>query len=179
LLITHQDSAVNRLEDLKGRVFAFSDPDSNTGCIVPRFLLGEIGERPETFFGKTIYTYSHDNSILAVSRSLVDGAFVHEHIWEYFSRQNPAIAAKVRSIYASEPFGNPPIVASASMPEPLKNRIRELLLAMHNDPQGAGILRELQIDRFVPPVEHLYDPIRRMLAQTRLLEDGHATTSQP
>jgi len=179
LLITHQASAVNRLEDLKGRPFAFSDPDSNAGCIVPRFLLAEIGERPETFFGKTIYTYSHDNSILAVSRSLVDGAFIHEHIWDYYSRQNPAIASKVRSIYASEPFGNPPLVASASLPGPLKQRIRELLFFMHNDPQGAEILRELLIDRFMPPDEHLYDPIRLMLAKTHLLEDGHAAASQP
>ena len=179
LLITHQASAVNRLEDLKGRLFAFSDPDSNAGCIVPRFLLAEIGERPETFFGKTIYTYSHDNSILAVSRSLVDGAFVHEHIWDFYTRKNPAIAAKIRSIYASEPFGNPPLVASASMPGSLKERMRELLFSMHNDPQGAEILGELLIDRFIPPDEHLYDPIRHMLAKMRLLEDGHAATSQP
>lgn len=179
LLITHPAAAVNRLEDLKGKFFAFSDPDSNAGYIVPRFLLAEIGVRPETFFGKTIYTYSHDNSILAVSRSLVDGAFIHEHIWEYYSRQNPAIASKVRTIYASEPFGNPPLVASASMPVSLKQRIRELLFSMHDDPQGAGILRELLIDRFVPPDEHLYDPIRHMLAKTRLLEEGHAATSQP
>ena len=37
----------------------------------------------------------------------------------------------------------------------------------------------LLIDRFIQPDEELYDPIRRMLAQTRLLEDGHAGTSQP
>lgn len=179
LLITHQAAAVNRLEDLKGRLFAFSDPDSNAGCIVPRFLLAEIGERPETFFGKTIFTYSHDNSILAVSRSLVDGAFIHEHIWDYYSRQNPVMASKVRSIYASEPFGNPPLVASASMPAPLKQRIRELLFSMHDDPRGAVILRELLIDRFIAPDEHLYDPIRLMLDKTHLLEDGHAAALQP
>jgi len=179
LLITHQASTVNRLEDLKGKVFAFSDPDSNSGCIVPRFLLAESGQRAETFFGKTIYTYSHDNSILAVSRSLVDGAFVHEHIWEYYSQKNPAATLSARVIYASEPFGNPPLVASSAVPEAIKQRIRELLLAMHQDPQGAGILRELLIDRFIPPDEHLYDPIRRMLGQTRLLEESHAATSQP
>ena len=89
LLLTHQASAVNRLEDLRGKVFAFSDPDSNAGCFVPSFLLAEKRERPKTFFGKTIFTYSHDNSILAVSRSLVDGAFVHEHIWEYYSQKIP------------------------------------------------------------------------------------------
>ena len=179
LLLTHQGSAVNRLEDLRGKVFAFSDPDSNAGCFVPSFLLAEKGERPKTFFGKTIFTYSHDNSILAVSRSLVDGAFVHEHIWEYYLQKDPAVTSRVRVIYASEPFGNPPLVASASVPEPLKNRIRELLFSMHQDPRGAAILGELLIDRFIPPDEQLYDSIRRMLVQPSVLEDGHAATPQP
>ena len=119
-----------------GLFFGACAEDSNAGCFVLSFLLAEKGERPKTFFGKTIFTYSHDNSILAVSRSLVDGAFVHEHIWEYYSQKNPAIASRVRVIYASEPFGNPPLVASAFVPAPLKNRIRELLLSMHQDPRG-------------------------------------------
>jgi hypothetical protein len=50
---------------------------------------------------------------------------------------------------------------------------------MHDDPHGAGIIRELLIDRFIPLDEHLYDPIRRMLAQTRLLEEGHGAISKP
>jgi phosphonate transport system substrate-binding protein len=177
-LITGQTSSVKRFEDLRGKVFAFSDPDSNAGCIVPRFLLAQQGERPQSFFGKTIFTYSHDNSILAVSRSLVDAAFVHEHIWEYYSAKNPAVTSRVRIVYTSEPYGNPPLVASAFMPEPLKHRIRELLFSMHNDRQGVEILGELLIDRFIPPNEQLYDPIRRMLAHTRLQEEGHAATAQ-
>lgn len=76
-------------------------------------------------------------------------------------------------------FGNPPLVASASVPAPLKNRIRELLLSMHQDPRGAAILGELLIDRFIPPDEQLYDSVRRMLAQSSVLEDAHAATAQP
>ena len=178
-LITGRGSPVNRIEDLRGKMFAFSDPDSNSGCILPRFLLAQAGERPESFFGKTIFTFSHDNSILAVSRSLVDGAFVHEHIWEYYSVKNPDITSKIQIVYTSEPYGNPPLVASAFMPDGLKQRIRELLFHMHDDPHGVRILNELLIDRFIPLDDHLYDPIRRMLAQTRLLEEGHAAISKP
>ena len=36
-LITGLASPVNQFEDLRGKVFAFSDPDSNAGCIVPLF----------------------------------------------------------------------------------------------------------------------------------------------
>lgn len=178
-LITGRGSAINRIEDLRGKTFAFSDPDSNSGCILPRFLLAQAGERPQSFFGKTIFTFSHDNSILAVSRSLVDGAFVHEHIWEYYLVKNPNITSKIRIVYTSEAYGNPPMVASAFVPDALKQRIRGVLFRMHDDPHGAGILNELLIDRFIPLDEHLYDPIRRMLAQTSLLEEGHVAAAQP
>jgi phosphonate transport system substrate-binding protein len=99
--------------------------------------------------------------------------------WDYYSQKNPAIASRTRVIYASEPFGNPPLVASAFVPEPLKNRIREVLFSMHQDPRGAAILGELLIDRFIPPDEQLYDSIRSMLVQSSVLEDVHAATTQP
>jgi phosphonate transport system substrate-binding protein len=164
------------IEDLRGKVFAFSDPDSNAGYLVPRQLLAQIGEHPQTFFGKIIFTQSHDNSILAVSRGLVDGAFVHEHIWDFYRHRDPGVAARVRIVYTSEPFGNPPLVAAASMPPELRQRIREIMLGMHADPYGAGILANLQIDRFILPDEQLYDPVRRQLAAiSRRQEDGYAT----
>jgi ABC-type phosphate/phosphonate transport system substrate-binding protein len=99
--------------------------------------------------------------------------------WEYYSRKNFSVASKVRIVYESEPFGNPPLVASVTMSESLRQRFRELLFAMNNDPEGAKILSELLIDRFPVLDEQLYDPIRRMLAQMRLLKEGHASTSKP
>ncbi len=174
-LLVGASGPAQRLEDLRGKMFAFSDPDSNAGCIVPRHLLAQMGERPQTFFGKVIFTQSHDNSILAVSRGLVDGAFVHEHIWDYYRRKNPEVASRVRIVYESVPFGNPPLVAGTSMPAALRQRVRDLLLAMHSDPSGAGILANLAIDRFVLPDDRLYDPVRKMLTGIdRLEENGRA-----
>ncbi|MEE4113277.1 MAG: PhnD/SsuA/transferrin family substrate-binding protein, partial [Desulfobacteraceae bacterium] len=88
-LIVPKESDYQEMEDLRGRVFAFTDPDSNTGAMVPRFWLAQLGETPDSFFSKTIFTYSHDNSILAVAKGLVDAAAVDGHQWEYFERVSP------------------------------------------------------------------------------------------
>lgn len=161
-LIVNKESGYQSLEDLRGRVFAFTDPDSNTGRLVPVYWLAERNERPETFFGKTIYTYSHDNSILAVARGLVDGAAVDGLVWEYYARKNPTYTAQTRVIRKSQPYGIPPVVASGRLPAELKGRIRQVLLEMHREPEGRKILKELMIDRFVVPDERWYDTIRRM-----------------
>jgi len=161
-LIVSKASQFQRLEDLRGQVFAFTDPDSNTGKLVPTYWLSRMGEHPETFFNKTIYTYSHDNSILAVAKALVDGAAVDGLIWEYYQQKNPIFTAKTRIIRKSEPYGIPPIVASRFLTADLKNRIRRVLFSMHRDPRGQKILNELMIDRFTPTRDEWYDSIRNM-----------------
>jgi phosphonate transport system substrate-binding protein len=163
-LIVPKDSPYQTLEDLKGRVFAFTDPDSNTGAMVPRFWLAELGEKPESFFSKTIFTYSHDNSILAVAKGLVDAAAVDGHQWEYFERLSPNYTSKTRVIRKSQPFGSPPLVASAWLQEDERSKIQALMLSMHTDSEGKRILEKLLIDRFVAPREEWYEPARAMIA---------------
>jgi len=161
-LIVNTNSAFRSLADLIGTIFAFTDPDSNSGKLVPTVWLAQMGETPEAFFRKTIYTYSHDNAILAVARGLVDGAAVDGLIWEYFHQKNPIFTSKTRIIRKSEPYGIPPIVASKSLTPQLKALIRQELLAMHQDNEGKKILNELLIDRFISPRDEWYDSIRKM-----------------
>jgi phosphonate transport system substrate-binding protein len=163
-LIVPKDSPLQKFEDLRGRVFAFTDPDSNTGAMVPRFWLAQLGETPESFFSKTIFTYSHDNSILAVAKGLVDAAAVDGHQWEYFEHFSPAYTSKTRVIRKSQPFGSPPLVASDRLKDDVRSKIQELMLSMHTDPEGNRILENLLIDRFVAPREEWYEPARAMIA---------------
>ena len=174
-LIVNKTSLFQRLEDLRGRVFAFTDPESNTGKLVPTYWLKQMGERPEPFFGKIIYTYSHDNSILAVARGLVDGATVDGLIWEYYNQKDPTFTSKTRIIRKSEPYGIPPLVASKNSPHKLKESMRRLLFSMHGDPEGQQILSELMIDRFIEPKEEWYDSIRQMKRRIVSLDKSKRT----
>jgi phosphonate transport system substrate-binding protein len=178
-LIVNKASQFHSLEDLKGRVFAFTDPDSNTGKLVPTFWLHDMGEQPETFFGKTIYTYSHDNSVLAVAKALVDGAAVDGLIWEYYHRKNPIFTSLTRIIKKSEPYGMPPIVASKYLNPELRKHIRQLFLTMHEDPAGEKILNELMIDRFSQARDDWYDSIRHMDQKIASLEMKNNAFSKP
>lgn len=176
-LIVHKDSRFKNIEDLKGGIFAFTDPQSNTGRLVPVYWLQQQGETPGNFFKKSIYTYSHDNSILAVARKLVDAAAVDGHIWEYYNLRNPGNTSKTRIIKKSEPFGNPPVVVSSYLPTKLKEHIRQVLFSMHKKSDGKKILTELMIDRFIAPQEAWYDPIRKMKLSLSLQgEATHANT---
>jgi len=178
-LIVNKDSPFHLLKDLKGKVFAFTDPESNTGRLVPIYWLAQMQERPEVFFGKTINTFSHDNSILAVSRGLVDGASVDGLVWEYYHRKDPIFTSRTRIIKKSEPYGIPPLVTSKYLPRELKEQIFNLLSSMHLEPAGQKILNELLIDRFIEPREEWYERIRWMQKELTLLEGGHHDLEKP
>jgi len=178
-LIVNKASKFIYIDDLKGRVFAFTDPDSNTGKLVPTYWLFEMGEQPETYFSKTIYTYSHDNSILAVAKALVDGAAIDGLIWEYYHQNDPVFTSRTRIIRKSEHYGIPPIVASKHLSSELKDRIRQLFFSMHDDPKGQKILAELMIDKFVTPKDEWYDSIRQMELKIALMGKNKSEVSEP
>lgn len=159
-IIVPRDSPVQRLEELRGKTFAFTDPQSNSGKLVPTYLLARMGATPETFFGKYWYTYGHDKSITAVAEKLVDGAAVDSLIWEYLNRSKPAVTQKTRIVKVSEPYGIPPLVVRKGLDPTLKERLRQALVTMHDDPEGQKILAGMMIDRFVPGDDKNYDSIR-------------------
>ncbi len=161
-LIVNKNSEYQNLNDLRNKVFAFTDPDSNTGALVPQYWLLKMGQTPESFFENFTYTYSHDNSIMAVARELVDGATVDGHKWEYFQARNPIYSSRTRVIFKSKPFGSPPLVTSVALPPHSKEQIRQAVFMMHLDPEGKKILEKLMIDRFVSPEEEWYEPILLM-----------------
>lgn len=164
-LIVQKNSLINSLDDLRGKIFAFTDPDSNTGTLVPRFWLHEKNETPESFFNRITYTYSHDNSILAVAKGLVDGAAVDGHKWEFYQAKSPYFTSKTRVIRKSAYFGSPPLVASSFLDHKLKYRIQNIILAMHRAEDGKKILENLMVDRFELPKEEWYKNVQTMYAK--------------
>lgn len=161
-LIVHQESPYHNLQDLKGKTFAFTDPHSNTGRLVPEAWVQELGQNSQEFFQETLFTYSHDNSILAVAKGLVDGAAVDSLIWDFYDLQGSQSVQKTKIIRTSEPFGIPPVVATPALEQDLQKKLRDVLLQMHTDPEGADILQKLHIERFVSAKDEWYASIRRI-----------------
>lgn len=173
-LVVHADSPFQNLEDLKGHTFAFTDPESNSGRLVVLYWLGRMHSRPGAFFKKIIYTHSHDNAVLAVSRRLIDGATVDGLIYEFYRRKHLGLTAATRVIQRSQPFGIPPVAASRFLETAERERLQAVLFSMHTDPRGREILDSLMIDRFVPGQDAWYDGIREMLRSIDAAENTDA-----
>ncbi|MCX7838507.1 MAG: phosphate/phosphite/phosphonate ABC transporter substrate-binding protein [Anaerolineae bacterium] len=170
LLIVPSDSSARSMADLRGKVFAFTDPMSLTGRVYPTALVKTLGESPETFFGRVFFTYSHDNAIKAVANKVADGANVDSLVYEFFVARDPTIAQRTRVIHRSAAFGIPPVVVNPKLSPQLKEALRELLLQMHTDQVGQTLLQGLMIERFVPVSDRIYDSARALVNQVNLVQ---------
>jgi phosphonate transport system substrate-binding protein len=152
------------MADLQGKVFAFTDPISNTGRSYPTFLVQELGNTPEQFFSRTFFTYSHDDAIRAVADGLADGAAVDSLVYDYAIARDPELGAKTRIVHRSPPFGIPPIVVSPALRPRLKAELQNLLLGMADKAEGRGALQTIGVEKFVVIDDQAYNSLRELLA---------------
>jgi phosphonate transport system substrate-binding protein len=156
VIIVREDNPAQSLADLRGSVFAFTDPISFTGRMYPTYLLQQMGEKPETFFRRTFFTYSHDAAIEAVTNGVADAASVDKLVLDFALKRDPSLANKVRVIHTSPPFGMPPVVVNPNLRPQLRAQLTEILLNMHLDPEGRIALKALDYDSFVTVSEEQY-----------------------
>lgn len=162
LIIVPKNSGIVRIDDLKGKVFAYADPLSFSGHLAMRYLLSQEGYDPDAFFDRTMFTYSHDNSVRAVADGLVDGAAVDSLVYEGMRETDPTLENRLRVVAASEYVGNPPLVAPAGLDAHLREKILSLFLEMPETAKGRQVLSKMRVDRWTPGRDESLDPVRRI-----------------
>lgn len=163
LIVPASDQHTRGMLDLKGKVFAFTDPYSNIGFLSPRYELKKSGLDPDRFFRRTFLTRSHRKAIEAVAVGLADAASVNSYIWETVNKMGPALTGRTRVAARSREFGFPPFVADHSIPKETFTALQKALLEMSSDPRGRAVLENMNLDGFVPPQPEIYGPVRDML----------------
>jgi phosphonate transport system substrate-binding protein len=157
LIIVPMSSPATSLRDLEGARFAFTDELSLTGRAWVVHELRVAQRSPENFFGSTVFTRSHDRSIAAVARGVVDGAAVHSIVFQHLLEKDPMLLEKVRIIQRSPEFGMTPVVASRRLAPEARAKLREVLLGLSADESGVAALKTLRIDRFAVAPPGLFD----------------------
>jgi phosphonate transport system substrate-binding protein len=155
-IIVHKDSPIKTFEELKGKVFAFTDPLSLSGRLYVTSLLNERGTVTSEYFRRTFYTAGHEKSIETVAKGLADAASVDSLIYDDLRAKGDPNAMALKIIGISPPFGIPPFVVSPKTTEQERRDFLHILLYMKKDPKGRVILNKLGIDDFKMPEHSAY-----------------------
>jgi phosphonate transport system substrate-binding protein len=164
LIVPSSDRATRGYPDLQGKLFAYSDPNSNSGFLVPQYLMLRAGLDPLRLFRKTFFTYAHRKVVSAVAAGVSDGGAVDGYVWETLALAAPALTGRTRVVSKSPEFGFPPLVARASIGEREFIAMQDVLVGMSADPQGRLLLRRLNLDGFARDDPRNFDGIAEALA---------------
>ncbi len=163
LIVPAGDVSTRSFAELRGKVFAYSDPDSNSGFLVPQYEMLREGVDPPSHFRKAFFTYAHRKVVRAVAEGVASGGAVDGYVWETLALRVPALTSRTRVAHMSDEYGFPPIVARRSIDRPTYERFRDTLLAMPHDARGRELLQELNLQGFFPPDDSRFAGIARVL----------------
>lgn len=162
LIVPADDPTTRHVLDLRGRVFAYSDPLSNSGYLIPRAEIAAGGGRPSSFFRRTFFTFSHRKVVEAVRAGLADGGAVDGYVWDTMAAQQPRSVDGLRVAWRSAPHGFPPVVARRSWAGADAQRLGRALREMSDTSPGREILQRLNIDGFDEPRAGQFESIRAL-----------------
>lgn len=161
-IISKLNSPYNNLLDFKNKLFAMSDPESNSGFFVPNYEIVKHGYSMNDFFKKKIFTYDHGESIQAVLSGYADGASVDSIVYKAFEVKHPLEAKKLKIVEKFGPYPIPPFVVRKSLSKNIKTQIQNALLGMSNEKTGKNILKSMAIERFIKPQNISYEKIKNI-----------------
>jgi phosphonate transport system substrate-binding protein len=159
LIVPATDKDTKSIEDLKNKVFAYSDPNSNSGYLVPQIDMIKAGINPRTFFNKAFFAWSHQDVVRAVADGVANAGAVDGYVWDTIESIDPRLTSQTRVVTRSQKFGFPPFVVKRGLPSASESALRRSLLDMNNDRDGRALLKRLNIDSFIMGDDELYEGI--------------------
>lgn len=169
-IIVRDDSKIKSIKDLNGKKFAFVDPASTSGYLLPQRLFKQQGIEIK----ESIFAGKHDTVVTAVYQKQVDaGATFYtppdddgmpkDARW-LLRTQYPDVYKKIRILQLTDPIPNDPLMFRKEMPEELKVKIVDSLKRYIKTEEGAKVLKDLyHITDFKEASDKDYDKIREYL----------------
>jgi len=187
-IIARADSGIKTLKDLSGKKFAFTDPGSTTGFILPNKIMTENGVK----LAGSVFAQKHDNVVTMVYQGQVDAGATYYNPPEMMNhggkqveeirdarmrvlKQFPDIADKVKIISLTQEVPNEPWVIrsnlfkDAAKNEKVKGLIKEGVLAFIKTQEGKEALWTISTaTNLVPASDETYNEIRKLYRESQV-----------
>lgn len=171
VIFTRTDSPVRKLQDLKGRTFAFVDPGSTSGYVIPQLMLQKAGVKSDRDFRGILNAGTHDAVLQAVLHGQAEAgaSFQKEKgVWPLAdSLKNPAELKKLRVVAYSDPIPDQGIAVNPRLDPALQKKVAAFFLGLSATPEGRKMIAKFyQVDAFVPAAETDWQPVEDAFAAT-------------
>jgi phosphonate transport system substrate-binding protein len=172
VIFTSKESGIARLEDLRAKIITFEDPGSTSGYFLPKLFLLKKGfsvmEKPGQDAKVSpneigyIFAHSDKNMLnLVLQKKVAAGAFSND--------DHASLEEKTKMLVSilgeTESMPRHLVSVRKDLPQPVVNRLKEILLNMHQDEEGQKILRQTDNTTKFDPLPGGEEMVRRKLVE--------------
>lgn len=161
-IYVRRDSGITRLQQLRGKKVLFGGgPRAMMSYVVPTYLLRQAGLKRGDYQER--YASNPPNAVLATFLKQADAGGAGEVV-----RRLPLVTSKIdvaqlALIAVSPSLTHLPWAVKRELPQPLKQRIRDLLLGLKESREGREILKQALLTALNPVEDKNYDVHRAII----------------
>lgn len=160
------DSGIETLDDLRGTVMCWVDPNSTSGYIIPRIMLAANGIDPDADFANQIEAGSHPNVIISVYNGDCDAGATFADARSNVEEDFPDVTEQVVVLAETTAIPNDSVAFIEEFPEETRAEIIAALLDIASTEEGAAALEQLySISGLVEQDDSFYDAFRADLSR--------------
>ncbi len=160
-MIVNPNSGITKVEDVKGKKVAFTDPASTSGYLYPIALLLQHGVTLKDID----YTFAggHTAAALAVYKGSVDAAFTYVDARNSLEKDFPDIKKKTKVIAVTDPIPNDTISVRPNMDPQVLAAFKKAMVEIAKTDEGKKVLHDIyEWDGLAESNDKLFDPIRQV-----------------
>lgn len=147
------------LENASDIQFAFNDPNSTSGYLVPSYyVFAQNSVNPEEAFERLIFAGNHEATALAIANSQVDVATNNNESLSRLEKTNPSARENIEVIWTSTLIPSDPIAWRADLPEDVKTKLQDFFYNYSDE----AVLGPLEWSGFDPATDEVWNPIREL-----------------
>lgn len=161
--LTLKESGLKKIEDFKGKRFAYVDPYTSAGYLFPRAAIKGKGFDPDNFFGTVKFSKTHEAAIQMLLNGSVDGCAAKDTAYKKFIDTNIELKDRLNIIEVAGPFPERTLTISKRVDEGIRKKIKETMLKMDSDPEGKKVLTETGRSRYVETTSDDFAAIEKIL----------------
>jgi phosphonate transport system substrate-binding protein len=165
-LIVRADSGIQSLDDLRGKVMCWVDPNSTSGYIIPRIMLRANGIDPDTDFSQTIEAGSHNNVVTQVYNGDCDAGATYSDARSSIEEDVPDVTEQVVVLAETTDIPNDSVSFIPDMPADMRQDLTDALLEISESEEGQAALGSLySIEGLQVAEDSFYDEFRADLSR--------------
>ena len=147
------------LENAANLQFAFNEPNSTSGFLVPSYyVFAQNNVDPKEAFKRLIFAGNHEATALAIANKQVDVATNNSESLSRLEKTNPDARTNVETIWTSTLIPSDPIAWRSDLPEEIKTKVKDFFYNYSDE----TVLAPLEWQGFDPATDDLWNPIREL-----------------